>query len=91
MIFFFLSQLLDFHACFFFTLQLKSLERSHQAIRDELKTMLLYTRLVLLMTVIILAFMVIILPYFTQTNGCPETTIVEDTFHRESNVTKQDL
>lgn len=65
--------------------ELKALERSNQAIRDELKSTLFYARLTLFMTVIV-AFLVIILPYFNMTIGCsPAET--EDTFPIESNVT----
>ena len=61
-------------------LQLRALERSHQAIRDELKSAIFYARLTLLMTVIV-AFMVMSLPYFTMTNGCATET--EDPFQSE--------
>ena len=63
-----------------FLLQLKALERSHQAIREELKSAIFYARLTLLMTVIV-AFMVMFLPYFTMTNGCATKT--EDQFQSE--------
>ena len=64
----------------FFLFQLRALERSHQAIRDELKSAIFYARLTLLMTVIV-AFMVMFLPYFTMTNGCATET--EDPFQNE--------
>ena len=60
------------------------MERSHQNLRDELKTTLFYARLTLLMTVI-LAFVVMfyILPNLIWTNGC-ETEMKADTFQTES-------
>ena len=70
-----------------FKFQLKSLERSHQNLRDELKTTLFYARMTLLMTVM-LAFMVIffILPNLIWTNGgCDSTEMNDDTFQNESN------
>ena len=73
--------------------QLKSLERSHQNLRDELKTTLFYARLTLLMTVI-LAFVVMfyILPNLIWTNGgCDSTEMNDDTFQNESIKTNHEL
>jgi hypothetical protein len=66
--------------------ELKSLERSHQNLTDELKTTLFYARLTLLMTVII-AFVVMffILPNFIWTIGCEQQAEMKaDTFQTES-------
>jgi len=73
--------------------ELKSLERSHQNLRDELKTTLFYARMTLLMTVM-LAFMVIffILPNLIWTNGgCDSTEMNDDTFQNESIKTNHEL